>query len=59
MEPTEDQFRLPGGFLIPAVALILCLWLITYASMTAWLTTAGFFLLGSILYFASGKNRNK
>ena len=55
MEPTEDQFRLPGGYLIPVVALVLCLWLITYASMTAWLTTAGFFLLGTVLYFASGK----
>ncbi len=55
MEPTEDQFRLPGGYLIPAVALILCLWLITYASVTAWLTTVGFFLLGSVLYFLSGR----
>ena len=55
MEPTEDQFRLPGGYLIPAVALVLCLWLITYASVTAWLTTAGFFLLGTVLYFLSGK----
>ena len=55
MKPTEDQFRLPGGYLIPAVALILCLWLITYASVTAWLTTVGFFLLGSVLYFLSGR----
>lgn len=57
MEPTQDEFRLPGGFLIPAVALILCLWLITFASMTAWLTTAGFFVLGSVLYFSTRKNR--
>jgi APA family basic amino acid/polyamine antiporter len=56
MEPTKDQFRLPGGYLIPAVALVLCLWLITYASLTAWLTTAGFFLLGSALYFISGRD---
>ena len=56
MEPTEDQFRLPGGYLIPAVALVLCLWLITYASLTAWLTTAGFFLLGSVLYFISSRD---
>ena len=55
MEPTEDQFRLPAGYLIPVVALVLCMWLITYASMTAWLTTVGFFLLGTMLYFASGK----
>ena len=55
MEPTADQFRLPGGYTIPVVALVLCLWLITYASLTAWLTTVGFFLLGTGLYFASGK----
>jgi len=59
MEPTEDQFRLPGGYLIPAVALVLCLWLITYASLTAWLTTVAFFLLGTVLYFSSARNRNK
>ena len=55
MEPRADQFRLPGGYLIPVVALVLCLWLITYASLTAWLTTVGFFLLGTGLYFLSGK----
>lgn len=55
MEPGEDEFRLPGGYLIPAVALILCLWLITYASLTTWLTTAGFFLLGTVLYFLSDR----
>ncbi len=59
MQPPEDQFRLPGGHLIPALALILSLWLITFASMTAWLTTTAFFLVGSVLYFASGKQRNK
>lgn len=53
MQPTEDQFRLPGGYLIPAVALILCLWLVTFASITAWLTTAAFFTLGTVLYLAS------
>jgi amino acid transporter len=54
MEPTEDQFRLPGGYTILVVALVLCLWLVTYASLAAWLTTAGFFLLGTVLYFLSG-----
>lgn len=56
MEPTEDQFRLPGGLLIPAVALILCLWLVTFASVSAWLTTTGFFVLGSVLYLVSRKS---
>ncbi len=58
MEPCADQFRLPGGYLIPALALILCFWLITFASATAWLTTIGFFLLGTILYFATGRQKS-
>ncbi len=59
IETTEDQFRLRGGYFVPAVALILCAWLVTFASMTAWLTTAAFFVLGSVLYLASsGKNES-
>jgi len=59
IENTPDQFRLRGGLLIPAVALLLCLWLITFASMAAWLTTALFFALGSVLYLVSNRNRKK
>jgi APA family basic amino acid/polyamine antiporter len=57
IEKTEDQFRLPGGYFIPALSLLLCLWLVTFASMSAWLTTAIFFALGSVLYLASSRNR--
>lgn len=56
MEKTSAQFRLPGGYFIPALALILCLWLSSFASLTAWLTTAAFFVLGSVLYLASSRN---
>ena len=58
IEKTEGQFQLRGGYLVPAIALLLCLWLITFASITTWLTTAAFFVLGSVLYLASAKNRN-
>jgi APA family basic amino acid/polyamine antiporter len=57
MEKNKDQFRLRGGYFVPALALILCLWLTTFASVTAWLTTAAFFALGSILYLVSSRNR--
>jgi amino acid transporter len=57
IEKTEGQFHLPGGYFIPALALLLCLWLVSFASMTAWLTTAGFFALGSVLYLASSGRR--
>jgi amino acid transporter len=49
----EGQYRLPGGWLIPVIALLLCLWLITQASMTAWLTVLVFIALGSALYASS------
>jgi len=50
IEPVAEQFRLPGGFTIPAIALSLSLWLTTHASMESWLVTAGFAVLGSIFY---------
>jgi len=53
IEPSESQFHLRGGYFIPALALLLCLWLVTFASMTAWLTTGIFFALGSVLYVLS------
>jgi amino acid transporter len=55
----EGEFKLPGGLLIPGIALILCLWLITYASLEAWLTTFVFMLVGSILYLYSRRQTQK
>ena len=52
METSEDQFRLRGGYFVPALGLLLCGWLATFAAMTAWLTTAIFFVLGSVLYLS-------
>ena len=49
-ESIEDQFKLPGGLLIPGIAMLLCLWLISYASIQAWLTCLAFMALGSVLY---------
>lgn len=58
-EVPEDQFSLPGGLLIPAIAMLLCLWLISYASADAWLTTLVFIALGSVLYlFSRRASRN-
>jgi len=56
METSEDQFRLRGGYFVPALGLLLCGWLATFAAMTAWLTTAIFFVLGSILYLSKSTN---
>jgi len=52
-ESIEDQFKLPGGLLIPGIAILLCLWLISYASAEAWMTCLAFMALGAVLYFLS------
>ena len=59
IEKTEGQFRLRGGYLVPAIALLLCLWLITFASISAWLTTAAFFAMGSVLYLLSSRKHKQ
>ena len=53
IEPHANQFRLPGGLLIPGIAMLLCLWLITHASLNSWLMTGLFFAVGTVLYFVS------
>jgi APA family basic amino acid/polyamine antiporter len=50
IKPIEGQFHLPGGLFIPAIALLLSLWLTTHASTESWLVTAAFAVLGSVFY---------
>ncbi|MEM1410809.1 MAG: amino acid permease [Pseudomonadota bacterium] len=47
----ERAFRLPGGLLIPGLALVLCFWLVLQAPLSAWLALAGFALAGTVIYF--------
>jgi amino acid transporter len=51
--PRENQFRLPGGLLIPGIAMVLCLWLVTHASLDSWLMTGLFFIVGAVLFRVS------
>jgi amino acid transporter len=46
----DGQFRLPGGMAIPALALLVSLWLMTHAKMQSWLITAAFVAVGAVLY---------
>lgn len=50
---SPSAFSLPGGYLIPAIALLLCLWLLLEADLASWLMTAGFVVAGSVLYVLS------
>lgn len=46
----EGQFRLPGGLLIPGLALLLSLWLMTHAPLKSWGLTAAFMAVGAVVY---------
>ena len=46
----EGQFRLPGGLLIPGIALVLSFWLASYAAMESWVVMGVFITLGSVFY---------
>ena len=50
-EEPELAFKLPGGLLIPGVAMVLCLWLMLQAPLSAWLTLAAFAAAGTVIYF--------
>lgn len=50
-------FALPGGYLIPLVAVLLCLWLTTFASGQSWLTTGIFSALGTVFYILTRRSR--
>lgn len=54
----EGQFRLYGGMLVPVVALVVSIWLMTHASMKSWLATAVFMLVGSVLYLATRRKED-
>ncbi len=48
--PNPPSFRLPGGPLVPALAMLACIGLLTQASWKSVWTTAGLLGVGSVLY---------
>ncbi|HFB66249.1 MAG TPA: amino acid permease [Aeromonadales bacterium] len=45
-----NRFKLPGGMLIPLVALGITIWLSLQANSKAWIYTGAFIMLGGLLY---------
>lgn len=52
----EGQFRLPGGLLIPALAVLVSLWLMSHAPLQSWLVTAAFIAVGAVVYAFTRRN---
>ena len=46
-------FRLPGGYAIPLLAVLLSAWLMSHAPLQSWLGTAAFMALGAMIYVAA------
>lgn len=46
----DRVFPLPGGLLIPGIAMVLCFWLILQAPASAWWTYLGFVVAGTGIY---------
>ncbi len=52
-------FRLRGGYAIPLVALLLCLWIMFQSALDAWLMTGALLLVGLGLYRLSAQRRER
>jgi APA family basic amino acid/polyamine antiporter len=55
----DDIFALPGGNLIPFIALLLCCWLVSHAATRSWLITAIFAATGTLLYGLTRRRRSE
>lgn len=53
---TEEQFRLPGGLIIPIAALLLTLWLISHSTAQNFAIAGGIILVGTIIYWLSNSS---
>lgn len=52
----ENAYRLKGGYTIPLLALLICLWIGAQATARSWIVTGGLLVVGLILYaLAAGR----
>ncbi|MDA7569095.1 APC family permease [Emcibacteraceae bacterium] len=54
----ENSFKLKGGYFIPALSLVLCIWAASNSSADAWYLVLGLLIFGLLLY-ALEKQLNK
>ena len=56
-EERNEAYRLKGGYLIPVMAMVLCLWLTAQAETKSWMVTAGLLAVGLVFYALSAGRR--
>ena len=55
-EEQAEAYRLKGGYTIPVLALLLCLWIGAQANARSWIVTGGLLAFGLVLYaLAAGR----
>ena len=55
-EERANAYRLKGGYTIPVLALLLCLWIGSQATLRSWVVTGGLLAVGLVLYaLAAGR----
>ena len=58
-EELADAYRLKGGYTIPVLALVLCLWIGAQANARSWIVTGGLLAVGLVLYALAADRRNR
>ena len=52
----DNSYKLPGGYLIPIIALVICIWITFQSNLDAWILTVGLLLFGLILFFLARRD---
>lgn len=58
-ETRENAYRLPGNYAIPAIAMVVCLWLVAQSELADWLRVSVLLAVGLALYAAANYRRTR
>ena len=56
-EERQEAYKLKGGYLIPILAMILCVWIGMQSEMRSWVVTGGLLAAGLALYYLAAGRR--
>ncbi|MGI9204321.1 MAG: APC family permease [Woeseiaceae bacterium] len=55
----QEAYRLKGGYTIPVIALMVCLFIGAQSELRSWLVTGGLLAVGLVFYAMAAKRRNR